>query len=206
MRTFARVVSVVAVVGCTSSSERPISVTSTELVPPLKSSWVADGDGFRVTAPAWTARATANGFAFQPGPDATSDVEFSSPQLVRRGADFSSRNVATCDGDTLKLERGAATEELVFTAAGLEQRWHFAKAPAGEGAFEVRVPVRGALVATNQSGLHFSVGNRLVRYGLMRVASERLSRLGTTAAPSCSKSAQRRSRLRSFPRCSIQSS
>ncbi len=61
------------------------------------------------------------------------------------------------EGGALFIQRGPARERLRNTAEGLEQTWHFERAPEGEGDLRVRVQTFGLRhLATSARGHHFA--------------------------------------------------
>ncbi|MDY7233224.1 Ig-like domain-containing protein [Hyalangium rubrum] len=134
-----------------------------------------DGEGWSAGHSAWTARATATGLTFTPrhALDASrvltgTPVTFGAASFSRGGAGLelpAGRGGVREDG-SLSLTRGEVTEEFHNSESGIEQRWHFARAPQGEGALLIRVPVRGLrFVGETPRGVHFADATGLgVRY------------------------------------------
>lgn len=64
--------------------------------------------------------------------------------------------VSVAADGVVSVQRGAVTETVAPIEAGLEQSWHFAERPAGDGSLAVRVAVRGYDHAGDtEGGLHF---------------------------------------------------
>lgn len=80
------------------------------------------------------------------------------------------RGEPSVDGDgRVTIDRGFALEVIEPTEIGLEQRWRFDRAPAGEGTLSVEVALEGyEYVETNETGLHFKdpESGLGLRYGL----------------------------------------
>ena len=152
-----------------------------EVVRRVHFAYRADGDGWTASDGTWSARATAGGLTFtprhclKPAPESAEHVltgrpvTFGTPVLSRGGSPLelpAGRGTVSQEG-SLAWARGEVEEQLHNSEAGVEQRLRFTRAPRGEGALSLRVPVRGLpLVAETDSGVHFADETGLgVRYG-----------------------------------------
>ena len=166
-----------------------------EVVRRVHFAYRADGDGWTASDGTWSARATAEGLTFtprhslKPAPRASHPeprtrraapepaehvltgrpVTFGTPVLSRGGSALelpAARGTVSQEG-SLAWARGEVEQQLHNSEAGVEQRLRFTRAPRGDGALSLRVPVSGLpLVAETASGVHFADEAGLgVRYG-----------------------------------------
>ncbi|MEW6434877.1 MAG: cadherin-like domain-containing protein [Myxococcota bacterium] len=88
---------------------------------------------------------------------------------LRRGAvtlGGGTAQVASTETGGLRVQHDDYAETLAGAEPGIEQAWHFARAPRGDGDLLVQVPVRaGRFLGETGSGLHFTAGALAVSYG-----------------------------------------
>ena len=131
--------------------------------------WRPDGTAWTAGHATWSARRDGEALRFTPRASTPGTaVTFGAAELsrgdVRLG--LGAAVVGTTDAGGLRLARADVEEQLHGDEAGVEQRWHFARAPAGDGDLEVRVPVTGGrFLGATASGLHFTSGALAVVYG-----------------------------------------
>ncbi|MBN1208055.1 MAG: tandem-95 repeat protein, partial [Myxococcaceae bacterium] len=149
-------------------------------------SYREQGDGWSAGHGTWSARVTPGGLTFTPrhaleaAPEGAAraqaaprvltgaPITFGAAVVSRGGVPLEStagRGSVAQDG-SLSLARGEVREQLLNGEDGIEQRWHFAREPRGQGAMLLRVPVQGLRFAgETPRGVHFADATGLgVRY------------------------------------------
>jgi hypothetical protein len=132
--------------------------------------WRAAEGRWRSGHATYEAELDARGLAFTPLGDAgeVRAVTFGAA-VVTQGARALGRRAAIAPlatAATLSIDSGDFVEELESGDEGVHQQWRFRSRPPLPGDLEVRVPVSGGVyVEATAQGLHFSAGERLVRYG-----------------------------------------
>ncbi|GMU59437.1 MAG: hypothetical protein AMXMBFR34_12000 [Myxococcaceae bacterium] len=131
--------------------------------------WRPAGNGWASSHATFDAHLEAGRLRFVPrAQEAGAAVEFGPARLARGGVEVGVGEARVVGAPTggLLLERPDVVEGLHSAEPGVEQTWRFERAPMGEGALTVRVPVlRGRFLSETAGGLHFSSGALAVAYG-----------------------------------------